>query len=1065
MISEYLAGIAYNQYTLASATSLAAGLDCLADQKYDIILLDLGLPDSQGLDTLRNLGTTETPIVVLTGLDDEATAFATVHEGAQDYLIKGKLDGAGLWRTIRYAIERKNISMRLKHSEQEKLAVLESISELVTHQDTNLRILWANRFAAESAGVTPEELTGHYCYQIWPRREQPCPDCPVKKAIKSGQPQNAEITTPDGKIWFIRGYPLKDETGNVSGAVEVTLEITERKKAEQELHESEEKYRNVVERANDSICIIQDKLVKYANQQLAKLWGGSVTEIINSAFTNYIHPDSLPLVLENYKKRLAGEPVTAIYEADLLSKDGGRVNVELNIGIINYGERPAELAIIRDITERKKADKKLRENEALLNMVGDIGMIGGWEMDLVTRTAKWTKTTYDIAEIGYNDPVPGPDEHINYYLPKYHLLIQDAMNKLIEGGGLDFEAEVKTATGNTKWCRALGHQIEVINGRCTRIGGTIQDITKQKKNEEALANAEENFRNSMDNSPLGTRIIDDNSQTLYANQALLNIYGYGSLEEIMATPRTKRYTPESCSAQKKRIENQKNGIDFPGHYYEDIVRKDGKIRNLEVFRKKVIWNGREETQVLYNDVTERTRAEKELQESEEKYSTLVEHSKNGIVILQNGLLKYSNSAFLNTFGYCLEEVLDRPFTDFIAPAERDTAIERHRKRMAGEELNGSCEMNHITKSGKEIPCQVSASLITYRNQPANMVIIQDITERKKAEEAIKKSEEKYRSLINNVRLGILRSTIGSPGRAVEINPAIEAICGYSRKDFFSMDITKLYANPLDRVELIKRIKSGEEPIDLETLWRKKDGSIITVLNRIHAVRDNDGTILFLDNIVEDITDRKEAEEELNRSYATLKKTLSDAINTMAKIVEMRDPYTAGHQQRVNELVVAIARELDLDGSTIENLSMSAIIHDIGKIYVPSDILNKPGKLSELEFKLIQNHPKGGYDIVKSMDFPCSIAQTILQHHERVDGSGYPRGIKDEEISIGGKILAVADVVEAMATHRPYRPALGIDKALEEISNNRGILYDSRVVDICLKLFKKGIFNFKTNPNY
>jgi len=178
-------------------------------------------------------------------------------------------------------------------------------------------------------------------------------------------------------------------------------------------------------------------------------------------------------------------------------------------------------------------------------------------------------------------------------------------------------------------------------------------------------------------------------------------------------------------------------------------------------------------------------------------------------------------------------------------------------------------------------------------------------------------------------------------------------------------------------------------------------------------------------------------------------------------VELRDPYTAGHQQRVADLASAIAVKMKLEDTRISQLKMAAVIHDIGKMYVPSDILSKPGRLSDVEFGLIRTHAQGGYDIVKSMDFPCNVAKTVLQHHERLDGSGYPNHLKGEDTLLEAKILAVADVIEAMASHRPYRSSLGIDKALEEISRNKGKLYDPDVVDTCLELFNRDKFEFKT----
>ncbi len=166
---------------------------------------------------------------------------------------------------------------------------------------------------------------------------------------------------------------------------------------------------------------------------------------------------------------------------------------------------------------------------------------------------------------------------------------------------------------------------------------------------------------------------------------------------------------------------------------------------------------------------------------------------------------------------------------------------------------------------------------------------------------------------------------------------------------------------------------------------------------------------------------------------------------------MRDPYTAGHQKRVTDLACAIAEEMSLSKEQIEGLQMAGLIHDVGKILVPAEILSKPGRLTEIDFSMIETHPKVGYDILKTIEFPYPVAQIVIQHHERMDGSGYPAGLTGKEILLEARILAVADVVEAIASHRPYRPALGQDKAIEEISQNRGVLYDPKAVDACLKV--------------
>jgi HD-GYP domain-containing protein (c-di-GMP phosphodiesterase class II) len=200
--------------------------------------------------------------------------------------------------------------------------------------------------------------------------------------------------------------------------------------------------------------------------------------------------------------------------------------------------------------------------------------------------------------------------------------------------------------------------------------------------------------------------------------------------------------------------------------------------------------------------------------------------------------------------------------------------------------------------------------------------------------------------------------------------------------------------------------------------------------------------------------RREAQVAQREAAARLRRSLEDSIGAIAATVEMRDPYTSGHERRVAELATAIAREMALAPDMVEGIHFGGLIHDLGKIQVPAEILAKPTRLTPIEFELIKMHPQAGYDILKGIDFPWPIAQMVLQHHERMDGSGYPKGLKGEQIVLEARILSVADVVEAMASHRPYRPGLGIDKALEEIARGRGTVYDAQVAHACLRLFRE-----------
>jgi putative nucleotidyltransferase with HDIG domain len=223
------------------------------------------------------------------------------------------------------------------------------------------------------------------------------------------------------------------------------------------------------------------------------------------------------------------------------------------------------------------------------------------------------------------------------------------------------------------------------------------------------------------------------------------------------------------------------------------------------------------------------------------------------------------------------------------------------------------------------------------------------------------------------------------------------------------------------------------------------------------------TIEFIklnEQLKQDIARRKNAEAEVQSSLNKLRSAMGGVVQAMALTVERRDPYTAGHQRRVSDLARGVAAEMALTAHQIDGIRMAGLIHDLGKICVPAEILSKPGQLTEIEHTLIKDHPQVGYEILKEIEFPWPVAQIVLQHHERIDGSGYPVGLSGDDIIIEAKTLAVADVVEAMASHRPYRPTLGRDMALEEISQNRGVLYDPDVVDACMKLLQEKDFQFR-----
>ncbi len=331
-------------------------------------------------------------------------------------------------------------------------------------------------------------------------------------------------------------------------------------------------------------------------------------------------------------------------------------------------------------------------------------------------------------------------------------------------------------------------------------------------------------------------------------------------------------------------------------------------------------------------------------------------------------------------------------------------------------------------------------------------------ERKRAEEAVRQSEERFRSLFENAPMGIF---IERHGCIILANQAYLHMLGHEKESEIRHKPSINHIAPECRQEAEERLRRREmgdtSPRLFEALGLKKDGTVFPVYVEVARfdLQDGPASVAF----VSDITELKQSEERLRQSYLELASIFDQTVKALASITEMRDPYTAGHQVRVSKLACGIAAGMGLSEDWIKTIRMAASIHDIGKTTVPAEILNKPGSLNSIEMSLVQNHAHSGYEILKNINFGDPIAEIVLQHHERMNGSGYPRRLSGDEILLEARILAVADVVETMSSHRPYRPALMLEQALDEIRQKKGILYDGDVVDTCLRLFEGGDFSF------
>jgi PAS domain S-box-containing protein len=340
----------------------------------------------------------------------------------------------------------------------------------------------------------------------------------------------------------------------------------------------------------------------------------------------------------------------------------------------------------------------------------------------------------------------------------------------------------------------------------------------------------------------------------------------------------------------------------------------------------------------------------------------------------------------------------------------------------------------------------------------NQRLQREITGRRQAEEEIQRLKDFNEGIVQSMTEGI--AVEDAEGRLTFVNPAVAAMLGYSPEELLGQHWTVIV--PPDQhpsVQAADELRMQGQINRYELQLIRKDGTRVPVLVS-GSPRITEGRFAGTLAVFTDITEHKRAEEELQRSLDRLRRTFEETVNALASAIKMRDDYTAGHQRRVTQLAYAIAKEMGLPEEQSEGIRVAGALHDIGKINIPAEILSKLGGLTEHEYGMVQAHPQLSHNILKTIEFPWPVAEVVLQHHERMDGSGYPQGLSGEEILLEARILGVADVVAAMTADRSYRSARGIYDALEEISQNRGALYDSQVVDACLKLFTERGFKFE-----
>ncbi len=679
------------------------------------------------------------------------------------------------------------------------------------------------------------------------------------------------------------------------------------------------------------------------------------------------------------------------------------------------------------------------------------------------------------------------------------------------------------ATGRTGWVVGVYGPHRSADGEILGVVGTIRDITGRRQAEDSLRESEERFRTLYENATIGLYRTTPDGSILLANPALARMLGMSSSDELLARNlEVDGFEPSYARREfMERVETQGEVRGLEAAWTRSdgtrvFVRESARaIRNSE--GKTLFYDGTVE------DITARRQAQEALEESELKYRQVVENASEAIFVAQNGRIVFLNSTTSTMIGHSSEVLLARPFADFIHPDDRDMVLERHRTRLRGEQPPSVYSFRIVREDGSTRWVELKAVAVDWQGGPATLNLLSDVTERRRAEMARERLLERQ-IVLNRVTLalgsltdlaGVLRTLHAEVRTLLDANGffvsryhkdtgLITAL--FAVDEGGELDVSTFPPVPLApegkgmqsqvlrtgkplyvpnwiegerKMQTVHHIapdgtftppppedERGECTQSALLVPMMSQGEPVGVLqvqsNRRNAYSDEDGDLLAgLANVAAISIQNALLVDEARRATAEVRQGLEGTIKAVALTTEMRDPYTAGHQERVARLACAIAREMGISEERVQGLRVVGLLHDVGKVSVPAEILSKPTALTSVEFSLVKGHAQTGYEILKGIVFPWPVAQIVLEHHERLDGSGYPRGLKGEEISLEARILAVADVVEAMASHRPYRPAVGMDAAVAVIRDGRGTLYDAAVADTCVALITKQGFRFET----
>ena len=811
-------------------------------------------------------------------------------------------------------------------------------------------------------------------------------------------------------------------------------------------------YKTLADRSQAGVCIVQDRKVQFVNPMFQEYTGFSQDELLHTDSLSLVHPEDRAMVRENAVKMLKGDHSSA-YEFRAITKEGKTRWVMGTVTPIHYNGQRAVLGNYMDITERKCAEKALQESEQKYRILAENSMDGiflaiGYRLVYANPAflnIVGSLSMTEVSEINLMELIS----------PEYRQQVQEDIWKALKGELTQRRYEVKATRIDGKGILLDLSLSKVLYQGKPHALGIVKDITERKRAEESSKESEERYRGLFENSTEGVFTVDLAGNYTSVNKAMEQLAGY-SREELIGRSYRDFLSPQTAEF----VFGEYNKLFRTGEPVHNIayerISKDGKRGWLEGYANVIKKEGKVVGfQGTLRDITERRRVEQALRESEEKLRAQYK----GIPVPTYTWQRIGEGLVLVDYNDAAMAITQGHVASFVG--KKDSAMYQSRpdiledlSRCFTERTSICREMLYEYMSTGE----TKHLAVSYAFVPPDLVLVhtEDITERKRLEQSLKESEERYRMLFENSIEAAF--TVDIAGSVTSGNKALEELTGCPLEEILGASYKKFVVpEDVDHVfkEYNKLFRTGKPIRNLVYEMVGRDGERRLIEGYVNLISEGTRMVGF-QGTLRDITQRKKAAEQLERSFIDLAETVSRAMGS-------RDPYTAVHQRRVAELARLVGEKIGLHKDRLQGLYIGGLLHDIGKISAPETILTKSGKLTDEEWSLIRVHTKRGHEILQGTNLPWPVADMALHHHERLDGSGYPCRISGDELSLEVRILGVCDVVEAMSSHRPYRPARSSAEVWEELVSGRGTKYDASIVDVMFQIIESGELGALLSP--